>query len=830
MISMSELGDFIAKCLGDPKTYGVKAQRSFHNFKSLIEHQPLARLLPYQAYDPVLKLFLNNDSIGFGFEILPLAGIDEEKMLRLVSMLNDKLPSEGDLHIQLFASNKIGKFTERFAAQRGKGSAIAHAMAQQRAQYLNARANQSITDQVPFFARDFHCYLYYSQPIKSYSHQMQFDEIGLLRETWKTSLESLSHVEEISIKSFLSVVRELLQPSQKVCWDTPNYREEESISHQLISNDVAYEIQSDHVEIETGDGIYHVQHLNAEALPEKYALWQMGECSGKLLDPHQQLSCPFTINIHMRALDKLDSQARAQSQFMMNEKNANSPLAKIMPSIRKKHQEWSQLREHLDGAQRLCKVYFSVTLFSRREDAAKDRTKAIDLYNANGFKLTVDKYLQAAGLWANLPFTMTSGLYDDMAYFERFRTMTTFNAVNLMPLMGDSKGNLHSGGQIYLSRRGQLFNFNSHDNKDGNLNIAIAAKSRSGKSFMVQDMIADTLSKKGFARIIDIGGSYKKFCQLFEGQYIELSEGVCINPFSNVTKIYESLTQIVSIIAIMAHQNGDATDKEKALIQSAVKSAWIQKGNKCNISTVVKHLSKMSDPVAHDLCLLLDKYTENGQYGQYFEGEATVSVSSPLCVIDLEPLKSMPDLKSVVVLSIILQFNEEFYSSSRDIPKMCVIDEAWDLLHSSKEASQFMEAGYRRGSKHGVAFVTIFQSINDYFRNEMGIAIYENSDHQIIMAQKDETIANLIQNERLKLTPYEEQLLRSISGCEQYKECLIRTPQGSTLVRVVFEPFTRILYSSKGEHVERVQRYQNQGKTLANAIMQVAKEEYPNEC
>jgi len=830
MISINQVGEIIAKYLDNGKTYGVGTARRIRHLIETVEHKPIASLLTYQAYDPIKKLFINNDSIGFGLELLPMSGIDEEKIQRIVSMLNDKLPEDGDLHIQLFASNKIGGFTRRFLDSRGQGSDINAVMAKKRAEYIEKKANQSITLHSSFFARDYHCFLYYSQPIKNYGLEMQFDEICLLREAWQTSLSSVTVVDEISIEAFLAIVRETLNPSQNTHWESASYRENDSISSQVVNSNVAYEVLPEYIEIDAEDGIYHLQHLNIESLPEKHALWQMGENIGKLLDAHQQLSCPFTINVHLRASNKADSQARAQSQFMMNEKNANSPLAKIMPSIRKKHQEWTMLREHLNGSERLCKLSFSVSLFSKKENAVKDKIRAIDLYSSNGFKLATDKYLQSAGLLANLPFTMTSGLFEDLNYFERFRTMTMFNAVNLMPLISDSKGNSKSVGQIYLSRRGQLFNFNSHDNADGNFNIAIAAKSRSGKSFMIQDMIADLLSRNGFARVIDVGGSYKKFCELFDGNYVEMSDGVCINPFTHVEQIDKTVSQITTIISIMAHPGGDATDKEKALIQSAIKSAWRDKKNNANISTVVQYLTQDSDPVSQDLCLLLEKYTKGGQYAKYFEGNATISPGEKLCVMDLEPLKDMPDLKTVVVMSIILQFSEEFFNSRRDIPKMCVIDEAWDLLHSSKDAAKFMEAGYRRGAKHGVAFATIFQSINDYFKNDMGVAIYENSDHQIIMAQNDETIANITQNERLKLTPYEEQLLRSISGTPQFKECLIRTPNGSSLVRVVFEPFTRILYSSKGEHVERVMRYQSKGLSLAQAIMQVAQEEYPNEC
>jgi len=395
--------------------------------------------------------------------------------------------------------------------------------------------------------------------------------------------------------------------------------------------------------------------------------------------------------------------------------------------------------------------------------------------------------------------------------------------------LAEYKGTSNANGLMFVGRRGQIANWSNFANRDGNYNIAIAAKSRAGKSFLMQELIFDVLCQNGIVRVIDLGRSYEKFCKLVNGQYIEMTQGICINPFTHVVDISKSLSQIKSIIAIMAHSSGNVSDKELSFIANSIQIAWDKKGNLATISDVVLALSEVDDNVAKDLVILLQKFSKGGQFETYFEGPSTIDVKNPFIVLELEELKDKPDLKSVVVLSIMLQITEEFYGLPRSIKKLCVIDEAWDLLHSSKQTAEFIEAGYRRVAKQNGAFATLVQSINDYFRNEMGIAIFENSDNQIILAQLDTTIDQLKNNQRLKFTPYEERLLRSFAGTNQYKECLIRTPSGTSLVRILIDPFTRILYSTKGEEFEAVKNLVAQGCTMDEAVSLVAKKVYGDE-
>ncbi len=827
MLSINKVGKKIAQLMGDGNQYGLDDTTNFTHFKQLCEHAPFAHLLPYQAYDEARQLFLNDNSIGFGLELLPLTGASIEEINRLTSMLNEKLPVNADLHIQLIASNKIGEYLDRFKEVRGRAG-INTQLAENRYEYYKRITHTSITKHAPAYLRDYRIFIYYSEPIAEIE-DLQFTNIENLREAWKTSLESITVVKNLDITSFMGIVSETLNPTDSIYWPKVSYDRLNKISGQVVKINTSYDINDSSINVSYDNSKFVIQNFSVESFPEQAALWQSGENIGKIMDSSLQLSCPFILNLHLRAFDKQASKARAQKQFMLNEKKASSRMAVIMPSIKHKHKDWTYLRDELNGTQRLVKVSYALTLISKEVEYKKDYIRLNDLFSANHWQVACDRFLQLPVFLQNLPFLMTSGLHEDLNYFNRHKTMTMFNAVNLMPLVAEYKGVPASPGLMFVGRRGQISNWSNFDNRDGNYNLAIAAKSRAGKSFLMQDIISNTLCQSGIVRVIDLGRSYEKFCKLVGGQYVELKDGVCINPFTHVVELSKSLSQIKAIIATMAHPSGDVSDKELSFITNAITLAWDKKKNNTTITDVVFELAKSEDNVAADWTILLEKYTKDGQFAAYFQGSSTIDISNPFIVLELEELKNKADLKAVVVLSIMLQITEEFYGLPRDIKKLCVIDEAWDLLHASKVTAGFIEAGYRRVAKQNGAFVTIVQSVNDYFRNETGIAIFENSDNQIIMAQLNSTIDQLKNNKRLNFTPYEEQLLRSFAGTNQYKECLIRTPNGSNVARVVFDPFTRILYSTRGEEFEAVNRLVANGLNMQDAVSEVARKVYADE-
>jgi conjugal transfer ATP-binding protein TraC len=182
------------------------------------------------------------------------------------------------------------------------------------------------------------------------------------------------------------------------------------------------------------------------------------------------------------------------------------------------------------------------------------------------------------------------------------------------------------------------------------------------------------------------------------------------------------------------------------------------------------------------------------------------------------------DLQKIMLLVLMYQISERMYLGSRAQMKSCIIDEAWDLLGGDNEgAAKFIETGYRRARRYNANFVTITQSINDYFKNATSIAAFENSDYNLILGQKPESIDQLKQSKRLNMDDFTEKLFKSLRKTDEYSECVIKSPNGLSVHRILLDPYSRILYSSKGDEFEAVKQLQAQGFSLFDAIAQVAR-------
>src|SRR5699024_10013184 len=94
----------------------------------------------------------------------------------------------------------------------------------------------------------------------------------------------------------------------------------------------------------------------------------------------------------------------------------------------------------------------------------------------------------------------------------RFHTMATRHAIALLPLFSDWKGN---GRPMlnFVTRNGQLMNFDLYYEGGGNYNALVCARSGSGKSVLMNEMISSYLSAGARAWVIDVGKSYKKVCE-----------------------------------------------------------------------------------------------------------------------------------------------------------------------------------------------------------------------------------------------------------------------------------------------------------------------------
>jgi conjugal transfer ATP-binding protein TraC len=820
----TRLAEKVAHWMGENNLFPKGSALPDKAIQELFTHSSLSSLLPYEAYDEEQALFINKKSKGFILEGSLLTGSTEETENILASLLTDVIPEGADLHILLWASPKIGSILEAFEKARSQQGEMFEWLAKERTRFLKQGVMHSLSPQGNLLLRDFRLLISVSLPKKRNEESLQ--TLLQLREAIQSSLKSIRlFTRDLPVDDFISLIWNLLNPSATCEAANIVWNPFEPLNCQLTDPEYRLHVHPHHLTLKNEAESWDILNLTVTHFPRHQTQWQMTESIGQLFNEALQIPCPFVISLSVRALDQEKSTSLAQVKYMNKDSTAKSPLAKFKPAANKEYADWHHIRQRLAEGDRLVKVYYQVTLYTPSQDAGSHERKLRDLYRANGWKLYKPAFLQLPSWLAMFPMLMTEGLFDDFKLLGRLKTLSAFNAVTLAPLQGEWKGTKRPS-LLLPGRRGQIAFFNPFDNPEGNYNVAIAAASGRGKSVLTQEYIVAMLGAGARVWVIDVGRSYEKTCRLLGGEFIEFlpDKHISLNPFTFITQFETSLELLKPLTAAMVRPSGNASDEEITYLEKALKAAWQSKGNQGTLTDVALWLNKQEDSICKNLSHLLYPYTQQGMYGRYFEGPCTLHLDNPFIVLELEELKSKKDLQKVMLLVLMYQISERMYLGSREQMKSCIIDEAWDLLSGDNiSAAQFIETGYRRARRYNANFVTITQSINDYFKNATSIAAYENSDNNLILGQKPEAIDQLKTSQRLSLDNFTEKLLKSLKKTDDYSECIIKSPMGLSVHRILLDPYSRILYSSKGDEFEAVKAWQAKGYSLQDAIAKVAR-------
>ena len=418
---------------------------------------------------------------------------------------------------------------------------------------------------------------------------------------------------------------------------------------------------------------------------------------------------------------------------------------------------------------------------------------------------------------------------------RRFRTVLSANVAALAPLQGE-----YNGGAIphllFVGRRGQPQFWSPFQNSAGNHNVAIAGKSGSGKSVLLQDLTASLAGVHARVIVIDDGRSFEHMAKALGGTFTEFRQaaGISLNPFRMIDPalaaddpdyLIDCLAMLKAIISQMARFENRLNDTERGLIDAAVNAVWSDLGRDGTIDAVMAALRSAGHAQADDLATAMLPFSAAGTFGQFFLGDTNLDLSADLTVFELSDLSSREELRSVVLTSIIFVASQTMRKLDRQIPKALIIDEAWSMLKGGAMAD-FVETYSRTCRKYGASLITATQSINDFYKSGGSKAALENSDWMLVLQQKPETIADFRKSDRFEMDNYTDALLRSLKrhGTD-YSDLLIRGPDTQCVCRLVLDPFSATLYSSSPATFAKIEAAVAEGKTMAEAIEAVA---YPD--
>ncbi len=818
----------------------------------------LHELLPWRAWDESSELYVNSASHGFVLELPPFAGIDAETLGAIGGALADAAPDRCTIQFIHWASPRFGAPLAAWAAARRKppsgrtvsGQASPEnplpAMADRReALFGHAGWRALHAGGPPFTCSDYRVFL--TACLSGLPGPATETALGAFRRALEGTLASAgARVRRMGPDGLLSLAAELLAPSvgqpadagvrrRALLRPARRWSPRDPIHVQCAAPGRALSVTPSGLRFHHPDNEdVAVRVLSAMAFPDVWPGWRGNALIGDFHRDFLQPGCPVLTCLTILTGDSSDGE-KAFLKSARATQQAGTGISRYLPGLPEKARDWRFVTERLKDGERLMKAAYFVAVYARA-DAIDDAEQAVRaIYHGQGWRIAAERYMQLPSWLACLPMLPAGGLDADLIRMGRTKTLLSASAVHLAPLHGEWRGQPLDPDNppvlLLIGRRGQPAGWSPFANDAGNFNVAVTGKSGSGKSVLMQELVVGLVAAGGEAVVIDDGRSFQHTAEALGGAFVQFGrDSACLNPFAMIDAAAaeadddyreECFSMLGAVLRRMCRRQGGMDDIEAALIDGAIAEAWEEAGNNADLGHVRKRLEAHGDARALDMGLSLGPWCPGGASGRLFAGRDVPSLDAAFAVFELAELKGRHDVQTVVLMLVVFLATQRMYHGDRTVPKAIVVDEAWDLL-AGEDSRAFIEGAARRARKYRGALVTGTQSVNDYYANPAARAAWDNADWVIFLAQKDESVELLKSEKRIHCDAGMERALKSLrTAGGRYAELVLHGPDGWRVARLVLDPWSVALYSSRGPAFAAVEALKAKGLSTAEAIAHI---------
>jgi len=824
----------------------------------ILESYGMHQIFKYDMYDEEVGLFFNEGTIGFCLEIIPQTGANDDMVNRLLTMFTP-IPPETGIQIQTFGNTVFDGMVTRYyrirqeAQEKGLIDSFGIELAKKRIDHIT----QNIGG--PLYGTQSNFSIKKPTVVISVTRDGAMDnaeEIDLMVRLKNSMLSALKQAElpafHMDVTDLITHLFVILNPEilfNRFSMPVIEYDEHKRIKEQITKIGHNAEVRRKSIVFgpipEKGEKDERVamRHFGVSRYPKRKQLFEMGEIIGAMFDDSLQYPCPYIITCGIYTLDANKTETMARMKHTRAKQNADSQMAKFQPEYAEIERDWGSVVFHTSNGGAMCEVYHMITLIAPLSKIETYSQTAMNIWSKNRFSIIPLDFIQLASLYVSCPMTFNKGVRDDLKKLKIITTKTTINAVDMSPLIGEWQG-VGDPVVMLFGRKGTPCFLDFYANTDGNYNLYVCGVSGAGKSVLLLEILAAYRAIGAQLFILDVGRSFKNFVDLAQGTTFDFNAGrrLCMNPWSWIQVVEEEeegglntfqqeLQMLLPIYAKMASPHHGLTAYQSSLMSEALTETWEKFGNNNNVDNVQNYLLQIKDEtgervdrVAFELGKQLQPFTSKGMYGSYFNGQANISFDNDVIYLELEELKSAPELRAVVMFCVTSRIMKEMYLS-RDRKKLCFIDEAWQLLGDDPETAKFIEEGYRRARKYGGIFGIGTQGISDAFKNEASQAAYTNADWKIFLRQDEKNFQELIDSQKISFTPYMQQLIKSLRKVNgMYAEMIVSSPRGEQLLRHIPDEFSLAMASTNAADYTRMDQLMKQGNTTIQAIEIMLKE------
>jgi conjugal transfer ATP-binding protein TraC len=374
---------------------------------------------------------------------------------------------------------------------------------------------------------------------------------------------------------------------------------------------------------------------------------------------------------------------------------------------------------------------------------------------------------------------------------ENIRTHTVLgsSAIHFLPFFQPAKGDRRAIA-TFQTRNASLYSIDPVDSRLANYNWLVSGTSGAGKSFFVNSLLAQSSSLSPNIFIVDIGGSYNKLTQFFDGQVMSLEpeQGFELSPFflprSNDPKEERLRRQhIFQIFLEMARVDGQLPPIEiRHLLHESLNELFERESlPEHPISALANRLSRNPSGEAHRLALLLEPWRKDGFFGQFLDNNKVTALENRILTFDLKGLTEFEDLSRVVQLIVCASIWARVRQAREQRFSWIVLDEvAFSLLKTQPEFVDELVSTLR---KYFAGAIIVVQDLEKVTSNFAGSSILQNTQSKAILQQRGDP-RNY--SEALSLTLTDQWAIESLRREKgSYSEVFLIRDSEKTVIRHV---------------------------------------------
>lgn len=848
----------------------------------LTERDSFSELLSYKDIDEDNGLIFLDDgkepAIGFCFRINPLLGAGITAVQQIESIIN-MAPADTVMQSAVISTPQVREFLDIWALSRIKGTQdrlLRELTLKRREFMLKTAVGPSLCDKQRMHPRELRYYMSFKIPYKGMP-----DDTNALKRFFKSVLDFRKTVDgclsggsmspqKISGLEFKNLLRELLNPNL-----TPEERKQE-VDVPLQSITKAIVDKRTRVSVNEDGGICFSTGMKAtpdvicsavtiDTYPEELYITEFGKLAGDPSSFTDRIYQPFYAytNIHIMDRDKsIDSLTTKFGVLNKQTMSESEWYRSMMRHLFERKEDTANLMHIIkEKGKRLIRMYSGINMYTSAEEATNAVENTIALWKKAGVNASIETYISMPIFLASLPLQYTPTMDPPNRGLQRAHLCNSMNGASACFIQGDWSGTnpwydkstegtpkFYGAGPLLISRRGQLASFDLFQ-CGTNYNFIIVATSGAGKSYFANEIILDFLTKGGLVRIIDKGGSFKRITHMVNGTNIlfDVANPRSLNPFWGLKEqvdLNEMMSVLVEVLRYMAYPitpDSEIDPWEYALIKDAITQTWVIHKEVMELKHVYDWLMEF-EPVLSDiqsdyelqkqkargLAYQLKEFAV-GRHAIWFNGPRQLDLSNRLVLLELDGLDQDVELRTLVLTVLMAQIAKDVYLSSRKIPKLVLIDEAWDLFGEMK-AGAFIEKTFRTIRKYNGTAGVITQGYADFHKSAATKAIQANAGWTFTLKQKKESINYAVENKMIDDDPNFVSMLRSINSlADNFSEVYIKNDDNlSGIYRLVLDRHSHYLASSKSADTTRIDDLMSKGMDILGAIDYCAQQDYKN--